>query len=213
MLIGIPKEIKVKEFRVGLTPNAIKTLVEAKHEVIVEKSAGEAIGYTDDLYKKNGAKIVSSSKEVYKAEMIIKVKEPQEKEFPLMHEGQMFFCYLHLASDPNQTKKLLEKKIVGVAFETITDDENRLPLLVPMSEVAGRLAIQVGATALQLNNGGKGILLGGIPGVRRGKVVIIGAGIVGVEAMKMALGLGAEVTILDRNLFRLREIDECMGLQ
>lgn len=211
MLIGIPKEIKTKEFRVGLTPKAVNTLIEANHEVLVEKNAGVAIGFTDEMYVKNGAKIVNTPKEVYKAQMIVKVKEPQESEFPLMHEGQVLFCYLHLAPDPFQTQKLLEKKIVGVAFETITDDQGRLPLLLPMSEVAGRLAIQVGSTALQLNNGGKGVLLGGIPGVRRGKVVIIGAGIVGTEAMRIALGMGADVTVLDKNISRLRQIDEMYG--
>jgi alanine dehydrogenase len=165
------------------------------------------IGFTDQMYEKSGARIVGTPKEVYKSEMIIKVKEPQDAEFPLMHEGQILFCYLHLAPDLKQTKKLLEQKVVGIAFETITDDQGRLPLLVPMSEVAGRLSIQVGATALQLNNGGKGVLLGGTPGVKKGRVVIIGGGIVGTEAMKMALGLGADVTILDNNLSRLRELD------
>jgi alanine dehydrogenase len=211
MLIGIPKEIKTKEFRVGLTPKAVKTFVDAGHEVIVEKKAGDAIGFTDEMYQKNGAKIVSTPKEVYKSEMIVKVKEPLEPEFPLMHEGQLFFCYLHLAPDPIQTKKLIEKKVVAVAFETITDDQGRLPLLVPMSEVAGRLAIQVGGTALQLNNGGKGVLLGGIPGVKPGRVVVIGAGVVGTEAMRVAVGVGAEVTVLDKNLNRLRELDEIYG--
>lgn len=211
MLVGIPKEIKTKEFRVGLTPLAVKTLVDAGHELLVEKHAGDPIGFTDEMYKKNGAKIVATPKEVYKADLIIKVKEPQESEFSLMHEGQVLFCYFHLAPDPIQTKKLIERKVIAIAYETITDDHGRLPLLLPMSEVAGRLAIQVGATALQLANGGKGILLGGIPGVRKGKVVIIGAGIVGTEAMRVALGVGADVTILDKNLVRLREIDEMYG--
>lgn len=211
MLIGIPKEIKTKEFRVGLTPRAVKTMVESGNEVLVEKNAGDVIGFTDAMYIKSGAKIVETPKEVYKGELIIKVKEPLESEFSLMHEGQVLFCYFHLAPDPIQTKKLVERKVVAIAFETITDDHGRLPLLLPMSEVAGKLAIQVGATALQLVNGGKGVLLGGIPGVRRGKVVIIGAGIVGTEAMRIALGIGADVTILDKNLVRLREIDELYG--
>jgi alanine dehydrogenase len=207
MLIGIPKEIKKKEFRVGLTPQAVKTLVDAGHVVHVQKDAAKEIGFTNELYEKNGAKIVESAKEVYKCEMIIKVKEPQKEEFPLLHEGQVLFCYLHLAPDPEQTKQLLSKKIVGIAFETITDDRGGLPLLIPMSEVAGKLSIQVGATALQLNNGGKGVLLGGIPGVRSGRVVVLGGGIVGTEALKTAIGIGAEVTVIDKNLNRLRELD------
>lgn len=208
MDIGIPKEIKNKEFRVGLTPRAIKNFTDAGHRVQVEKDAGRAIGFTDEMYIKRGAQIVPTAKEVYQNEMIIKVKEPLSSEFPLLHKDQILFCYLHLAPDPEQTKNLLEQKVIGIAFETITDDFGRLPLLVPMSEVAGRISVQVGATALQLNNGGKGMLLGGIPGVRQGRVVVIGGGIVGTEAMRMALGLGADVTILDTNLNRLRQLDE-----
>lgn len=211
MQIGIPKEIKTKEFRVGLTPGAVKNLVEAGHKVDVERSAGSEIGFTDEMYRNCGASIVESPKKVYQNDMIIKVKELQSSEFPLIHEGQILFCYLHLAPDPEQTKKLLEKKIIGIAFETITDDFGRLPLLMPMSEVAGRLAIQVGATALQLNNGGKGVLLGGIPGVKQGKVVVIGGGVVGTEALRTALGIGAEVLVLDKNINRLRELDMLFG--
>ena len=207
MFIGIPKEIKTKEFRVGLTPHAVNVLVRYGHEVVVENNAGKAISFTNELYIKNGARIVNTPKEVYEAEMIIKVKEPLASEFPLMHEGQIIFCYLHLAPDPEQTKNLIEQKVVAIAYETITNDKGGLPLLIPMSEMAGRISIQIGASFLQLNNGGSGVLLGGIPGVRQGKVVIIGGGTVGTEAMRMALGLGADVTILDKNLARLRELD------
>ncbi|HSX25600.1 MAG TPA: alanine dehydrogenase [Chlamydiales bacterium] len=208
MKIGIPKEVKDKEFRVGGTPETVRAYVEAGHSVQVQKHAGERIGYTDEMYRKAGAHIVETAKEIYQNEMVIKVKEPQASEFPLMHEGQILFCYLHLAPDPVQTKHLLQKKVIGIAYETVTDNEGRLPLLVPMSEIAGRLSIQMGATALQLINGGRGVLLGGIPGVRRSRVVVLGAGISGTEAMRMALGLGADVTILDRNLTRLRELDK-----
>lgn len=208
MKIGIPKEIKKDEFRVGATPDTVRAFVDAGHFVHVETMAGAKIGFTDDLYVKAGAKIVGSAKEVYQNELIIKVKEPQAPEFPLMHEGQILYTYLHLAPDPEQTKHLLEKKVIGVAYETVTDDHGRLPLLVPMSEIAGRIAIQAGATALQLVNGGRGVLLGGIPGVRPGKVVILGGGVVGTEAMRMAKGLGADVSIFDKNLNRLRELDK-----
>ena len=208
MRIGIPKEVKNKEFRVGATPESIKVLVQAKHEVWVEKKAGDAIGFTDALYQHAGAKIVKEAKEVYQCEMILKVKEPQPSELPLLKEGQILFCYLHLAPDPIQTENLLKQKVIGIAYETVTDAHNHLPLLVPMSEIAGRISIQAGATALQMANGGKGVLLGGIPGVKPGKVVVLGGGVVGTEAMRMALGLGADVTILDRSLPRLRKLDK-----
>ena len=182
MLIGIPKEVKNQEYRVGATPAYVKELVHHKHEVIIETNAGEAIGFTDELYIKAGAKIVKSAKDVYMADMVIKVKEPQSSEFSLMHEGQVLFCYLHLAPDPEQTKHLLEKKVVGIAYETVTDEQNRLPLLVPMSEMAGRISVQAGATALQMANGGRGVLIGGVPGVKPGKVVVLGGGVVGTEA-------------------------------
>lgn len=208
MHIGIPKEVKKDENRVGATPETVFSYVAAGHSVFVEKNAGHQIGFTDEMYKKAGATILDSAKEIYSKEMIIKVKEPQKSEFPLLHEGQILFTYLHLAPDPEQTKHLIEKKIIGIAYETVTDDAGRLPLLVPMSEVAGRLSIQAGATALQIIHGGKGVLLGGIPGVKPGKVVILGAGVVGTEAMRMALGLGADVTIFDRSLNRLRELDK-----
>jgi alanine dehydrogenase len=208
MKIGIPKEIKKDEFRVGATPDTVRSLVEAGHSVQVETMAGDRIGFSDDMYAKAGAKIGWSPKEIYQNEMIIKVKEPQGPEFPLMHEGQVLFCYLHLAPDPEQTKHLLKKKVIGIAYETVTNGHGRLPLLVPMSEIAGRIAIQAGATALQLVNGGRGVLLGGIPGVQPGKVVVLGGGVVGTEAMRMARGLGADVSIFDRSLDRLRELDK-----
>lgn len=211
MRIGIPKEIKNHEYRVGATPSMVKALTEAGHAVAVETNAGAVIGFSDALYVAAGAQIVGSAEEVYTNEMIIKVKEPQDREFPLLKEGQILFCYLHLAPDPEQTKQLVEKKVVAIAYETVTDAHGRLPLLVPMSEIAGRIAIQVGATALQLNHGGKGVLLGGVPGVLPGRVAIIGGGVVGTEAARMALGLGALVTIIDRDLNRLRALDALFG--
>ncbi len=207
MDIGIPKEVKNKEFRVGLTPEGVQVMVMAGNRVTVQKDAGKEIGFTDADYEKAGANIVSSPKEVYQNEMIIKVKEPQPSEFSLLKEGQILFCYLHLAPDPVQTEALIKQKVVGIAYETITDANHRLPLLVPMSEVAGRISVQAGAAALQMVNGGKGVLLGGVPGVKPGKVVVLGGGVVGTEAMRMALGLGADVTILDRSLPRLRELE------
>lgn len=208
MHIGIPKEVKKDENRVGATPETVHSYVAAGHIVSVETGAGAAIGFTDEMYHKAGAKIVSGPKEVYENEMIIKVKEPQKSEFPLLREGQILFTYLHLAPDPEQTRNILEKKIVGIAYETVTDEAGRLPLLVPMSEVAGRISIQAGATALQIAHKGKGVLLGGIPGVAPAKVVILGGGVVGTEAMRMALGAGADVTIFDRSINRLRELDK-----
>lgn len=211
MEIGIPKEIKNREYRVGATPGMVRALVEAGHTVIIQSLAGHEIGFEDEMYKAAGAKIVKTSKEVYAAEMIIKVKEPQEDEFPLLKEGQILFCYLHLAPDPLQTSELLKSKVIGIAYETVTDQFGRLPLLVPMSEIAGRISIQVGAVSLQLNNGGKGLLLGGVPGVAPARVVVIGGGVVGTEAARMALGLGAHVTIVDKDLARLRTLDALFG--
>lgn len=211
MIIGIPKEIKNHEYRVGATPSMVNAFAEAGHEVWVQSAAGNKIGFTDAMYESAGAKIVGTAKEVYKAQMIVKVKEPQDSEFPLLKEGQILFCYLHLAPDPIQTKHLVDSKVIAIAYETVTDDKGRLPLLVPMSEIAGRIAIQVGAISLQLNHGGKGVLLGGVPGVLPGNVVVIGGGVVGTEAARMALGLGADVTIIDRDLNRLRALDFCFG--
>ncbi len=208
MRIGVPKEIKKDEFRVGATPDTVRAFVEAGHRIQVQSKAGEKIGFSDAMYSKAGAQIVDSAEEIYENEMIIKVKEPQAAEFPLLREEQILFCYLHLAPDPEQTRNLLERRVIGIAYETVTDDQGRLPLLVPMSEIAGRVAIQAGATALQMVNGGRGVLLGGVPGVRPGKVVVLGGGVVGTEAMRMALGLGADVSIFDRSLSRLRELDK-----
>src|SRR5947209_12719010 len=209
MIIGLPKEIKDNEYRVGLTPAGVRALSDAKHKVVVEKSAGEGSGFEDDLYERAGATILESPDEVWaQGEMIVKVKEPIAPEYPRMREGQVLFTYLHLATDKELTKQLLERKVTGVAYETITDRRGTLPLLTPMSEVAGRMAIQVGATYLEKMNGGRGILLGGVPGVPAANVVIIGGGIVGTEAAKMAVGLGAKVTIIDRNLDRLRQLDD-----
>jgi len=211
MLIGIPKEIKDHEYRVGATPAIVRAFVEAGHKVLVQKDAGTKIGFTNKMYETAGAKIVDTAKDVYSAEMIVKVKEPQESEFPLLREDQILFCYLHLAPDPVQTKHLVESKCVAIAYETVTDPHGRLPLLIPMSEIAGRIAIQVGATSLQLNNGGKGLLLGGVPGVFPARVIVIGGGVVGTESARMAMGLGASVTIIDKDLNRLRTLDALFG--
>lgn len=211
MLIGVPKEIKDHEYRVGATPDMVAALKAQGHVVMVQKGAGEKIGFLDVMYQNAGAQMVESAADIYKAGMIIKVKEPLAAEFPLLNEGQILFCYLHLAPDPEQTKHLIEKKVIAIAYETVTDKQKRLPLLTPMSEMAGRIAIQAGAAALQMAGGGRGVLLGGIPGVPPGKVVVIGGGVVGTHAARMALGLGANVTILDRSLSRLRELDDLFG--
>jgi alanine dehydrogenase len=211
MIIGIPKEIKNHEYRVGATPSLVRQFVEAGHEVWVQANAGEKSGFDNEMFLSVGAKIVETAKELYEAEMIIKVKEPQESEFSLLKKGQILFCYLHLAPDPIQTKHLIESQVVAIAYETVTDECGRLPLLIPMSEIAGRLAIQIGATYLQLNNNGKGVLLGGVPGVAPARVTIIGGGVAGTESARMALGLGADVTILDRDLNRLRTLDSLFG--
>lgn len=214
MIIGIPKEIKNHEYRVGATPGLISLLIQAGHTVLVETMAGHKIGFTDSMYEHAGAKIVPSAAAVYAgAEMIVKVKEPQSSEFPLLQKGQILFCYLHLAPDPEQLKHLIERGVVGIAFETVTDDVGRLPLLTPMSEVAGRIAIQAGATALQIAYGGKGLLLGGVPGVPPAKVIVLGGGVVGTQVARMAMGFGADVTILERRLSRLRELDDLYGPQ
>lgn len=211
MLIGIPKEIKNHEYRVGATPAMVRAFVEAGHKVLVQKNAGTKIGFTDEMFANAGATLVETAKDVYSAEMVIKVKEPQKSEFPLLRQDQILFCYLHLAPDPEQTKHLVESKCVAIAYETVTDAQGRLPLLVPMSEIAGRISIQVGATSLQLNNGGKGLLLGGVPGVFPARVIVIGGGVVGTEAARMAMGLGASVTIIDKDLGRLRTLDAMFG--
>jgi len=211
MLIGVPREIKNHEYRVGITPAGVRALTDAGHEVRVETRAGERIGFSDELYLAAGARIVGTPSEAYACPLIVKVKEPQPGEILLLREGQVLFTYLHLAADPELTRQLLERKIVAIAYETVTDAQGALPLLTPMSEVAGRIAIQAGATALQLANGGNGTLLGGVPGVFPGRVAVLGAGIVGANAAKMALGLGAEVTLLDISLPRLRYLDDVFG--
>lgn len=212
MIIGVPKEIKNHEYRVGLTPGGVSQLTRAGHTVLLQSMAGEKIGFTDKMYLEAGAQIEPDAESVYeKAEMIVKVKEPQHREFSLLRQGQILFCFLHLAPDPNLLKHLIERKVVGIAFETVTDAMGRLPLLAPMSEVAGRMAIQAGAWALQLANGGKGLLLGGVPGVAPAKVLIIGEGVVGTQAAKMAVGSGADVTIIGSRLNRLRELDDLFG--
>jgi len=209
MKIGLPKEIKDNEYRVGLTPAGVQALAHAGHDVYVQKTAGEGSGFNDDQYVKAGAQMLDTADDVWQTgDMIVKVKEPVAPEYPRMRENQLLFTYLHLAPEYELTKQLLERKVTGVAYETITDSVGRLPLLTPMSEVAGRMSVQVGATYLEKMNGGRGILLGGVPGVPAANVVIIGGGIVGTEAAKMAVGLGAKVTIIDRNLDRLRQLDD-----
>ncbi len=209
MIVGLPKEIKDNEYRVGLTPAGVRALTDAGHQVIVEKSAGGGSGFEDGLYDKAGAEIIDSADDVWaKAQMIVKVKEPIEPEYVRMREGQLLFTYLHLAPDVKLTQELINRKVTGIAYETITDRRGSLPLLTPMSEVAGRMAIQVGAHYLEKMAGGRGILLGGVPGVPAAKVVIIGGGVVGTNAAKIAVGMGAAVTIIDNNLDRLRELDD-----
>jgi alanine dehydrogenase len=209
MKIGLPKEIKDNEYRVGLTPAGVQALENAGHDVYVQKTAGEGSGFSDEQYVKAGAQMLETADDVWQTgDMIVKVKEPVAPEYPRMRENQLLFTYLHLAPEFELTKQMLERKVTGVAYETITDAAGRLPLLTPMSEVAGRMSVQVGATYLEKMNGGRGILLGGVPGVPAANVVIIGGGIVGTEAAKMAVGLGAKVTIIDKNLDRLRELDD-----
>lgn len=209
MKIGLPKEIKDNEYRVGLTPAGVQALKDAGHELFVQKSAGEGSGFSDEQYVQAGATMLETADEVWQTgDMIVKVKEPIAPEYPRMRENQLLFTYLHLAPEFELTKQMMDRKVTGVAYETITDKQGRLPLLTPMSEVAGRMSVQVGATYLEKMNGGRGILLGGVPGVPAANVVIIGGGIVGTEAAKMAVGLGAHVTIIDKNLDRLRELDD-----
>lgn len=208
MIIGVPKEIKISENRVGMTEAGVKQLVAEGHTLYVEKDAGVGSGITNEDFEKAGAKILPTKAEVYaKAQMIVKVKEPLPDEYELMKENQILYTYLHLAAEPKLTKVLAERKVKAVAYETIELADKSLPLLIPMSEVAGRMATQVGAYYLQKDHGGKGILLGGVTGVARGKVTVIGGGIVGVNAANMAVGLGAEVTILDVNRARLEYLD------
>jgi len=212
MLIGVPKEIKNHEYRVGLTPAGVRELVGAGHEVLIENNAGLAIGLTNEQYLQAGAKVSGSAQEVFaQSEMIIKVKEPQANECKMLRPGQLLFTYLHLAADQPQTDLLLASGASCIAYETVTDDHGGLPLLAPMSEVAGRLAPQEGAGCLKKAQGGSGILMGGVPGVAPAHVTVIGGGVVGLNAARIALGMGANVTILDRSLSRLKEIDDLFG--
>ena len=209
MIIGVPKEVKDHESRVGITPAGVKALSDAGHKVLVETHAGELSAFTDDDYQAAGAEMVGSAHNVWgTAEMIVKVKEPVAKEYGFFRDGLTLFTYLHLAPLPELTDKLLTKKVNGIAYETIRDRTGALPLLTPMSEVAGRMSVQVGATYLEKEKGGRGLLLGGVPGVPPANVCIIGGGIVGTNAAKIALGMGAKVTIVDLNLNRLRELDD-----
>lgn len=212
MIIGVPKEIKNNENRVAITPAGVLAFVNHGHQVYVEKGAGLGSGISDEDFTQAGANILDTPAEVFqKADIIIKVKEPQKSEFPLFKEGQILFTYLHLAPEPELTQMLLEKKIVAIAYETIQLEDGSLPLLTPMSEVAGRMSVQVGAQFLEKPKGGKGVLLGAVPGVLPAEVVIVGGGVVGINAAKMAVGLGAQVTILDKSAERLRYLDDIFG--
>lgn len=212
MIIGIPTEIKTEEYRIGIVPAGVKTLVDEGHKVIIEAGAGVGSGIGDEEYKTAGAQILPSAKDIYSsADLIMKVKEPQPVEFGLLREGQTLYTYLHLAAEPEVTKALLERKVKSVAYETIELPDGSLPLLKPMSEVAGRMSVQVGAYFLQENNGGRGVLLGGVPGVAPGKVTILGAGVVGLNALKIAVGMGAQVTIINNGVERLARIDDLYG--
>ena len=212
MKLGCPTEVKAQEYRVGLTPNAAREAVSQGHEVLIQSGAGRGAGFEDDAYVAAGARIVASAKDVFDgAEMIVKVKEPQPAERAMLREGQLLFTYLHLAPDPAQTDDLLASGATCIAYETVTDDRGGLPLLAPMSEVAGRLAPQMGAWSLQKANGGRGVLMGGVPGVGPANVVVVGGGNVGTHAARIAAGMGAQVTVLDRSLPRLRYLDDVFG--
>ncbi|MDR3454160.1 MAG: alanine dehydrogenase [Rhodoferax sp.] len=209
MIIGVPREIKDNEARVGVTPAAVKALTEAGHKVLVETQAGAASGFEDAEYQAAGAEIVGDAGYAWgKADMVVKVKEPVEKEYAYFREGLVLFTYLHLAPVPELTEKLLASKVIGIAYETVRDRQGTLPLLTPMSEVAGRMSVQVGASYLEKERGGRGVLLGGVPGVPPAHVTILGGGIVGTNAARVALGFGAKVTLIDLNLNRLRELDD-----
>ena len=212
MIVGVPKEIKNHEYRVGLTPPSVRELTSRGHQVLVQKNAGGEIGLSDEQYVAAGASIVETAKEIFaRSEMIVKVKEPQPGECAMLREGQILYTYLHLAPDPEQTAALVKSGAICIAYETITGPGGGLPLLAPMSEVAGRMAIQAGAAHLEKSKGGMGLLLGGVPGVAAGHIVIIGAGVVGANAMQMAVGTGARVTVLDKNVDRLRQLDLIYG--
>lgn len=211
MEIGVPKEIKANEYRVAITPAGVQEMIRRGHPVFIETTAGEGSGFTDKDYKDAGAQIVLTPQEAWCREMVMKVKEPLPQEYKFFYEGLILFTYLHLAADLELTEALVKHKVTGIAYETVQLDNGQLPLLTPMSEIAGRMASQIGAQFLEKTKGGKGILLGGVPGVRRGKVAIIGGGIVGTSAAKIASGLGADVTILDTDLARLRALEDQFG--
>ncbi|MEX1235798.1 MAG: alanine dehydrogenase [Roseovarius sp.] len=212
MKIGCPTEIKPQEFRVGVTPNAALEAVSHGHEVLIQSGAGIGAGFADEDYIAAGARIIGTAKEVFDtSDMIVKVKEPQSGERKMLREGQLLFTYLHLAPDPAQTHDLIASGCTAIAYETVTDRNGGLPLLAPMSEVAGRLAPQVGAYTLQKANGGRGVLMGGVPGVGPAKVLVLGGGVVGTHAARIAAGMGADVTVLDRSLVRLRYLDDVFG--
>jgi alanine dehydrogenase len=212
MRVGVTKEIKNHEYRVGLTPNGVAALVRAGHSVMVETLAGGGVGFTDEMYTKAGGTIISTAAEIFAtADMIVKVKEPQPVEYKQLRPGQILFTYLHLAPDPDQTKGLIDSDCVAIAYETVTDDHGGLPLLKPMSEVAGRMAIQAGAHALEKAQGGLGVLLSGVPGVPPAKVLVLGGGVVGLNSARIAMGMGAQVTIMDISLPRLTQIDNDFG--
>lgn len=209
MRVGVPSEIKVHEYRVGLTPGAVREYVAAGHQVVVQSGAGAGIMANDDAYRAVGAEIAATAQEIFAGcDMIIKVKEPQPSEWVQLRPGQLLFTYLHLAPDPAQAKGLIASGCTAIAYETVTDDRGALPLLAPMSEVAGRLAIEAAGQAMRRSEGGAGILLGGVPGVPAGRITVLGGGVVGTHAARMAVGLGAEVTIVDRSIPRLRQLDE-----
>ncbi len=211
MIIGVPKEIKIDENRIAITPGAVTVFVNSGHTVLIEAQAGKGSGIEDDEFQQSGAEIVRTAEELYeRAEMIYKVKEPQPAEYDLLREGQILFAYLHLAAEPEVTRVLMEKKVVAIAYETVIID-GTIPMLAPMSEIAGRMATQIGAHFLEKSNGGRGMLLGGVPGVTPAKVVILGGGIVGLNAARIAMGMGAKVTVVDMNIQRLRYLDEANG--
>lgn len=208
MQIGVPKEIKEQEYRVGLTPGSVRELTNRGHTILVEHNAGSEIGFSDEAYHSAGAKIVENADEIFAlADMVVKVKEPQPQECKKLKEGQLLFTYLHLAPDPVQAELLLASGCVAIAYETVTDEQGGLPLLTPMSEIAGRLSIQAGAHCLEKTQGGHGVLLGGVAGVPCAKVVVLGGGMVGTQALRVAVGMGAEVVVLDKSLKRLRELE------
>ncbi|MEM1081007.1 MAG: alanine dehydrogenase, partial [Pseudomonadota bacterium] len=212
MHIGVPKEIKNHEYRIGLTPAGVRELVGHGHQVTIEHNGGLSIGLTNEMYQRAGARIAETPEAIFeRCEMIIKVKEPQPNECKMLREGQILYTYLHLAPDPLQTELLVESGCTAIAYETVTDPSGALPLLAPMSEVAGRMSIQAGAHALERAQGGSGVLLGGVPGVRPAQVLVLGGGVVGLNAARMAMGMNAEVTIFDRSIPRLKTIDELYG--